>query len=235
MKSVCMALAPLLALLSSCGDSEPAGQNGVRSVQEAADPTPSGDSAPAVSMSFEQFRRTLIQLRRAGAKEVVKCHACEGKGKVAKEETVFVVCPQCGGKGKTLQKCGYCEGTGKPFGSRNPADLCEDCGGKGMRLQNCPGCTGSYDRPGWVRKEVTKSVPCGYCKGTGNTLSQKGPTIKQVTDALGEPMKWQVIDGNYRWYFRCAQGTVKLSVGFDGPSDDPNTHVVFSPYAAELF
>ena len=182
------AIIATLLLLASCGDSETS------------------------SMSFEDFKAKLENLRESGPMQTVSCNVCEGTGKITEDSERNVTCEECKGKGKVRRKCGFCNGTGTGFDGKP----CKDCAGKGWRTDTCPKCNGQ----GTVVTRYEKVVSCDRCGGKGKYQARGYPTVDQVLAALGEPAKKQEVAGKRYWYFMCKDGMIQVEVSIVGDSVD---------------
>jgi len=180
-----------------------------------------GDSSSKTSsISFEDFKEKLVELYRSSPTEMETCY-CDGTGKVEKSVHREGTCENCNGTGKEMKKCGFCNGTGTGYDSK----FCQDCKGKGKRLGVCHLCPGTGKIPETVKMIVT----CKECKGTGERQFKDDPTVKRFTDVLGEPDKVQELQGTVTYYYMCKDGMIQMDVSFDGPRNDPNTHIAFDP------
>lgn len=84
----------------------------------------------------------------------MKCHACEGKGRVG--------APGAVDKTQVTMKCRNCDGKSVFKDVRCPA-----CSGTGIK--DCPACLGSpwHDRACSVKECRNGRVPCSQCRGKG--------------------------------------------------------------------
>ena len=200
MKRLAYALAVVVFLLLSCGDTH--------------------TSSKTSSLTFEEFKAKLRQLAGSGPSEMVTCKHCGGTGKVRQSVTKDITCKKCKGTGRLMFKCVLCGGSGKVKRGGNTI-TCDNCKGSGKRPGGCDACNGR----GKIPTQRQELVQCEQCKGKGKYGFQHDPTVEQFTHALGEPEKVQQVAGQVTYYYTCKDGMIQMDVSFDGPRTDPETHI----------
>ena len=92
MKRLTYALAVVVFLLLSCGDTH--------------------TSSKTSSLTFEEFKAKLRQLAGSGPREMVTCESCKGTGKAMGFVSKEITCERCKGVGHLTDVCLRCRGVG---------------------------------------------------------------------------------------------------------------------------
>ena len=120
----------------------------------------------------------------------------------------------CGSKGGTREVRGMtlADLQAKLDGLKTPVEIdCDECGGKKKIMSETRGV----------------EVDCKTCKGTGKIKEDRGITVEEFHDAIGEPLKTTQRDLIWDlWHYKVKEGTVTIEVFIQEARDDPIERVM---------